>query len=231
MVIYCIVCVCFFPITYCAQASLGAFPWESNLATKPFDIDMYDTEKQGCVMKDQECITQKKENVTSSLLTRKDVPQEIRALPRASEVFGLIDADSSLSITLPPAGASAGTVLEHAATVYNRLQAKHSPMTFKFGITHNPHWRWYNQTYGYRHCFDKFEEMVIIYASENPHGPAFLEASLIREFGSTMAEKDRQKKTLGNIVYCWSFIYDIYNLGNILYTSLKSYSTLHVYEL
>ena len=61
-------------------------------------------------------------------------------------------------------------------------------MTFKFGITNDAYKRWNNRKYGYKHCVDKFEKMLIVYSATNPHGPAFLEAALIDRYESTLAE-------------------------------------------
>ena len=112
---------------------------------------------------------------------------DVQDLPRSMEVFSMITSDACLSQRLPPVGATAGKVLEHGAKVFTELQEQHSPMTFKIGITHNPHYRWNNTTFGYKWCVDKFQHMIILFAAGNPYAPAFLEASLIREFGSAMA--------------------------------------------
>ena len=132
-----------------------------------------------------------KENIPHHTKTQvgkdKCLHQDIQSLPRSMEVFSQIDCDTCLSQRLPPANATAGKVLEHGSRVFKELLEKHCPMTFKFGITHNPHYRWNNDTFGYKWCVDKFEHMVILFAAGNPYAPAFMEASLIREFGSTMA--------------------------------------------
>lgn len=57
-------------------------------------------------------------------------------------------------------------------------------MTFKFGITHDPCVRWHNTKFGYKYSKDPFQQMLVVYAASNPHGPAFLEAALIDRFGS-----------------------------------------------
>ena len=71
--------------------------------------------------------------------------------------------------------------------IYNDEFAKHDPMIFKIGYTHNAVWRWCNNLYGYK--FDKihkWERMVILYKSNEPFGPAMLEASLIDMFQSIL---------------------------------------------
>ena len=113
---------------------------------------------------------------------------EISCLSRTKEVFSKIDADPALSYELPAPGATAGVVLCHASSVFNSLKARFYPMSFKFGITHDAEYRWHNLLYGYqKHDINRFDKMVVIYAAANPHGPAFLEASLIEKFGSAMA--------------------------------------------
>lgn len=119
------------------------------------------------------------------------VPVGLRDLPRSPEVFSLMHTNPSLSLRLPRCGATAGRILEHAAKVFYDINERSSPMTFKFGITHCPHFRWSNAKFGYKYCVDKFESMVILYAAQDSSGPSFLEASLIREFGSGMAKKTR----------------------------------------
>ena len=61
-------------------------------------------------------------------------------------------------------------------------------MTYKFGITNDAHQRWHHKRYGYESGRDKYEHMVVLYAANNPHGPAFLEAALINKyFGNSAA--------------------------------------------
>lgn len=108
--------------------------------------------------------------------------EDLRDLPRAAEVFSLIDGDNSLSYSLPPVGATAGRVVQHAFSVFERIHAKLYPMIYKFGITRCAHTRWRHSQYGYRTGTDKFEEMTVIFASPECHGPAFLEATLIHHY-------------------------------------------------
>jgi len=84
-------------------------------------------------------------------------------------------------------GSTAGRVLSHATNFFEKLHQRYRPMTFKFGITHDPVMRWDNLKFGYRHALEQFEHMVVIFAAGNPHSAAFLEAALIDKFCSTMA--------------------------------------------
>lgn len=110
--------------------------------------------------------------------------QELRDLERSSGVFSSIDADPLLSYKLPKPGATAGQVLEFACKSFEKILAANKPMTFKFGITHDAVFRWYNRKFGYEFSKEPFDNMHILYAAANPYGPAFLEASLISRFGS-----------------------------------------------
>lgn len=79
---------------------------------------------------------------------------------------------------------SAGRVLQHCISVIQSLFSKHEPLTFKFGYSHNPCWRWENDLYGYRHAKEKWSDMVVLWVSDEASGPAMLEASLIEMFKS-----------------------------------------------
>lgn len=112
---------------------------------------------------------------------------DLRNLPRSDDVFQKIEQHPCLSLQLPKAGATAGQVLDHANVLFERLQKKHQPWTFKFGISHDASMRWENPVFGYKYSKDPFDEMLIIFASSNPHGPAFLEAALIQSFGGLLS--------------------------------------------
>lgn len=108
---------------------------------------------------------------------------DLANLPRARDVFRNIEMDSRLKLQLPRTGCTAGRVLQHCVHTFESLVAKHKPLTFKFGITHDASVRWHNSTFGYKFSKDPFDEMIILYAAGNPHGPSFLEAMLIDRFG------------------------------------------------
>ena len=107
-------------------------------------------------------------------------------LPRAADVFAKIDADDALSYRLPAAGATAGSVLKHAEAVFEGLHLHNKPMSFKFGFTHDAHFRFHNAKFGYKRGREKFQQMVVIFASSTPTGPAFLEAMLIKLYGGCL---------------------------------------------
>lgn len=94
---------------------------------------------------------------------------------------------SSISFSLPKANALAGAVLQHSINLLERTFAKHDPMIFKVGYTHNPMWRWSNSLYGYRHAVEKWSSMIVFYASSEPFSPAMLESALIEKYQGTLA--------------------------------------------
>ena len=175
-----------------AKASLGPYAWERHCPSYKLSRNCKQSYPVDC--DGGSGILMAKENIISTpTMTDMEkhnswVPVGLQDLHRSPEVFSLIHANPSLSLMLPRCGATAGRILEHAAKVFNDINQRSSPMTFKFGITHSPHFRWSNDKFGYKYCVDKFESMVILYAAKDSSGPSFLEASLIREFGSGMAK-------------------------------------------
>lgn len=107
---------------------------------------------------------------------------ELKCLPRSYDVFNKISTDPVLSCKLPRPGSTAGRVLEHSISCFERLYKRYQPMTFKIGITHCASFRWHNKCFGYKYSKDRFDRMLVVYATDNPHGPAFLEAALINLF-------------------------------------------------
>ena len=97
-----------------------------------------------------------------------------------------IDGLEFLDFKLPPRGASAGKTLHHAKHVLSGLFAKHDPMIFTIGYTHNPVWRWSNTKYGYMFERERWTHMTVLYESAEPYSPAMLEAALIDTFRSTL---------------------------------------------
>lgn len=173
------------------EASMGPYAWEYNY--NRFQPSRTSSKRK--TSDDDEWLrsNRAKENMTPSVAdgtrhTGYIVPMELQDMQRSADVFEQIHSNTSLTLMLPRGGATAGRILEHSAKVFKNLEAQHSPMTFKFGITHNPDFRWSNSKFGYATCLDKFQCMMIVFAARDASGPAFLEASLIREFGSAMAK-------------------------------------------
>ena len=92
-----------------------------------------------------------------------------------------------IGFSLPPLGALAGRVLRHAVSEIEKLFAKHEPLIWKVGYTHNALWRWSNKLYGYAKAVDKWERLEVLYIASEPFSPAMLEAALIEKFQSPLA--------------------------------------------
>ena len=91
-----------------------------------------------------------------------------------------------ISFRIPPAGSTAGKILRHSLSELESLFHAKSPLLFKIGWTHDPLWRWANPIYGYGHDSTGWSEMIILYVSKEPYGPAMLEACLIEKFQSNL---------------------------------------------
>lgn len=113
--------------------------------------------------------------------------EHLLSLSRTADVFHRIGEEKHMACKLPKPGLTAGRVLRHSESVFRTLMDRNYPMTFKFGITHCPSFRWHHKPYGYRHGLEKFDSMAIIFVSACVTGPAFLEAALISKFGSCLA--------------------------------------------
>ena len=92
-----------------------------------------------------------------------------------------------IAFKLPEWKSLSGRVLNHSLKVINCCFQKWDPMIFKFGITHNPTWRWTNSVYGYQHGSEKWTNMIVLFASWEPYSPAMLEATLIEKFKSILS--------------------------------------------
>ena len=90
-----------------------------------------------------------------------------------------------ITFRLPRPNITAGRVLEHCVDTIQNLFAKHEPLIFKVGYTHNPCWRWTCDMYGYGHAKERWSQMIVLWVSTEPHGPAMLEAALIQMFKGT----------------------------------------------
>ena len=99
-----------------------------------------------------------------------------------------IDEHADIHWRIPGRVSTAGAILNHACRSVNMLLNQHKPMSFKVGFTHNAVWRWENSLYGYkRDKAAKWKAMEILYISEEPCGPAMLEAALIEKYGGALA--------------------------------------------
>lgn len=119
--------------------------------------------------------------------------EDLRDLERSADVFGKIYQDPIISCDLPRPSSTSGKILEHATKTIERLLRRYSPMTFKFGITHDASVRWHNPKFGYKVSKERFARMHVLYAASNPTGPSFLEAALIAIFSSSLIALERSK--------------------------------------
>ena len=175
-----------------SQASLGPYAWQQH----PSVVEKLENLKpsklgQNIPCHDDSCRSRSPVSRLPCLLTGKRERylenEELSSLDRTVEVFSNIEKEPHMSHDLPKAGATAGRILAHASTVFEKLHKNWCPMSFKFGITHDAVFRWYHRPYGYKYSVERFDRMVIIYAASDPVGPAFLEASLIDKYGSSPA--------------------------------------------
>ncbi|CAE7284892.1 unnamed protein product, partial [Symbiodinium sp. CCMP2456] len=110
------------------------------------------------------------------------LPEEVLEEPGVIAVLRGIDSHSHVSWRLPTKVQTSGGVLNHAVKTMLLLQARFSPMIFKFGFTHDAARRWDHSGYGYRFEKDRWQEMIIIYLSREKSGPSMLEAALIDKY-------------------------------------------------
>ena len=109
-----------------------------------------------------------------------------------------------LDYMLPPKGALAGRVLQHAKATMATLFSKHEPMIFKIGYSHNVYWRWSNSLYGYKLENAKWEKMVVLHQSEESAGCAMLEACLIDIYKGILASSPLEKNLKPFTMWCQS---------------------------
>ena len=117
---------------------------------------------------------------------RECLPPEMLAQPGLQTMISEASAQECIAFRVPKLGALAGSVLSHAITVIDGLHYRHSPMIFKLGYTHDANWRWNNSLYGYGSATEKWTNMVVLYISSEPFGPAMLEAALIEKYHSAL---------------------------------------------
>ena len=107
----------------------------------------------------------------------------------ALEVLRSVDGHTSIFWRLPSKTGTAGSALNHAINVVKSTLEAKAPMSFKLGYTRNPSWRWDNTLYGYKHDLAyKFQAMLVLCISEEPHSAAMMEAALISYFKGSSAK-------------------------------------------
>lgn len=148
------------------QESEGPFPWSSTI-WNPGDRKKSDETK---------C------NTLPSWVA--SLPATLQSDPGLQAIAFESAAHCAIEFKIPKAPMTAGQVLQHCLRVSDQLFGKHDPMIFKFGYTHNPCWRWANKLYGYVTSREKWSNMVVLWVSEEPAGPAMLESALIEIYKS-----------------------------------------------
>ena len=153
-----------------AEEAEGPFPWAiprpspPNIARKGMEATPAESEKL--------------HPHTDAATLHPEIAGKVTALMAESLAL------ETITWKLPRKNLSAGTVLQHAVRTIERYFEQYNPCIWKIGWTHDPIWRWGNNLYGYGVGQEKWEQMVIIFASHEPHGPAFLESALIEKYKS-----------------------------------------------
>ena len=175
---------------YFIKASLGPYAWESKVRVKRLrhsPLDPVASNPQHLPVESGKHCGEHANQVQSELLKWEDTftqHSDLVPLPRSQDVFRKIECDPCLDLRLPRPNATAGLVLQHGARIFEQLMEANKPMSFKFGITHDPSMRYHNRTFGYKYSKERLQKMTVIYAASNPHGPGFLEAALIQRYES-----------------------------------------------
>lgn len=151
------------------EESEGPFPWTVPLIPK---ID--DDVKGG----------HSPENQPMNLSWVKRLPFSVQHNPCLQRLVEESASMSCITFDVPKARVTAGHVLQHSVGVLERMFRKHDPCIFKVGFTHDACFRWGNTLYGYANAREKWAQMTILYITDEPYGPAMLEASLIDKFQS-----------------------------------------------
>lgn len=108
-------------------------------------------------------------------------------LARTRECFELIEAEPCLEYCLPTRPKmTAGAKLKHCYQVMDSILARYKPCIYKIGYTHCAHFRWFNRLFGYARDKDRWEKMIVVYASSEAISPSFVEGAMIqRQKGSS----------------------------------------------
>ena len=99
--------------------------------------------------------------------------------PRAANNLKPGALHEKIHMRLPKKIGTPGMVLRHAIEVFEDLHSRRKPMSFRFGFTRDPVFRWTNPIYGYAVSVQKYERMDILYSAKDATGPGFLEAALV----------------------------------------------------
>ena len=166
------------------KESDGPFPWQRS--AKSVD-EVAHNQKNKNLVQSSNC------NLGNSFMYKNGPKWSACLKPSVLGQPGFLDmVHAALSIgcidfRLPLSHVTAGGVLQHALKTIAGLFARNDPMIFKVGFSHDPVWRWSNPMYGYACSREKWTNMCVLYMSEEPYGPAMLEAALIQEHKSGLS--------------------------------------------
>ena len=151
---------------------------------------------------------EKQRSTSDPTYWQQRLPNELLLQPGLQIMIAEAASIGCIDFNLPKKKSLAGGVLHHCINVVDSLFKKHAPMIWKIGFTHDCCWRWGNSLYGYGRSADKWSRMVVMYISDEPFGPAMLEAALIDRFGSNM-----DQLILQTYVLCFCSLYiDIFSI-------------------
>ena len=102
-------------------------------------------------------------------------------LARTRECFQLIEGEPCLEYCLPTRpNMTAGAKLKHCYQILDGILERFKPCIYKIGYTHCAYFRFFNQLFGYAHEKDKWEKMLVVYASSEAISPSFVEGAMIQ---------------------------------------------------
>ena len=159
-----------------AKAAEGPFPWST--ACGPEDNPNDEPMMAENDFANGSCTTPELPNWVASL------PETLQSNPGLLSIAQESRSMSFMEFQLPKPDVVAGRVLQHCVNVVNNTFSKFDPCIFKLGFTHNPCWRWNNDIYGYKLDRARWSNMIVLYISGEPFGPAMLEAVLIHQYHS-----------------------------------------------
>ena len=199
-----------------AQESEGPFAWRNATFLRR-------TDDEGCV--DQR-FPMDRVHFNSPARTR--VPQCLDN-KTAESSLELLQAQASalgcIAFKLPKWNALAGKALSHSVNVVESLFKQHEPLIYKIGVTHDPAWRWSNPIYGYCGDRDKWSNMTVFFASDEPYSTGMLEAALIHKYQSILSGHGFSLYASVGIRGCFSETYKIpFSAKPIIYIYISNLS-------
>ena len=161
-----------------AQESEGPFAWRNATFLRRVD-------DEGCVDQrfpmDSVHVNSPAQPRAPQCLDNKTDETSLELLQAQATALGCI------AFKLPKWNALAGKAFSHSVNVIESLFKQHEPLIYKIGVTHDPAWRWSNPIYGYCGERDKWSNMTVFFASDEPYSTGMLEAALIHKYQSILS--------------------------------------------